>query len=113
MSYGDASIIKGLLSAFHCYFFLFIFFNLQCFYIQNLAGEFFFFCFAQSATCHNVTHHLSGFGFVCKHCDIQSAHFATSYPGRFLLTQSAFLVFEGELSVDKMSNLLLFQQTLK
>lgn len=88
MSYGDTSIIKGLISAFQCC----SFFNLQFFYIQNLAGGVSL-C-SESAACHGVTRHLSGFGFVCKHCDIQPAHFATSYPGCCLLTQSASLFFE-------------------
>ena len=75
-----------------CFPMLLFFFNLQFFYIQNLAGGVSL-C-SESATCHGVTRHLSRLGFVCKHCDIQPAHFATSYPGCCLLTQSASLVFE-------------------
>lgn len=43
MSYRDASIIKGLISAFHCYFYFF-FFEFAAFqnvYIQNLSVEVF------------------------------------------------------------------------
>lgn len=115
MSYGDASIIKALISAFYCY--LIYFFNFQLFklFIFWIQRENFYF----AGRAHLSLRATASQRFrIClqtlRYSPRSLFHFFTQdvacLPGVFNLS---VVVFEGKPSLDKLSNLLLFQQTLK